>query len=83
MENILRVVFQCCLNSLLAQISEKNNFPLMLHTKFFNTIYNYSQGGRVFPSSRRYSASSRRFQFHWACVGDSGTVVTPFMQDTN
>ncbi len=45
MENILRVVFQCCLNSLLAQISEKDNFPLMLHTKFFNTIYNYSQGG--------------------------------------
>jgi len=38
---------------------------------------------RVFPSSRRYSASSRRFQFHWGCIGDSRTVITPFMQDTN
>ena len=37
----------------------------------------------VFPSSRGYSASSRRIQFHWTCAGDSGTVVTPFMQDTN
>ena len=34
----------------------------------------------VFPSSRRYSASSRRFQFHWDDSGDSGEVVTPFMQ---
>jgi len=37
----------------------------------------------VFPSSRKNFASSRKFQFHWAYVGDSGTVVTPFMQDTN
>ena len=37
----------------------------------------------VFPSSRKYSASSRKIQFHWDYVGDSRTVVTPFMQDTN
>lgn len=35
---------------------------------------------RVFPSSRRYSASSRKFQFHWTYVGDSKTVVTPFLE---
>jgi len=32
------VVFQRCLNNLLAQIS-KNNSPHILHTKFFNTVY--------------------------------------------
>ena len=37
----------------------------------------------VFPSSRKYSASSQRFQFHWGYVGDSRTVITPFMRDTN
>ena len=37
----------------------------------------------VFPSSRKYSASSRKFQFHWDCTRDSRIVVTPFMQDTN
>jgi len=55
----------------------------MLHIKNFITIHNYSKGVRVFPSSRGYSASSRRFQFHWDCIGDSRTVITPFMQDTN
>ena len=34
----------------------------------------------VLPSSRWYSASSRRIQFHWVHVGDSGAVVTPFVQ---
>ncbi len=33
----------------------------------------------VLPSSRWYSASSRRIQFHWVHVGDSGAVVTPFV----
>ena len=37
----------------------------------------------VFPSSRKNSASSQRFQFHWDYVGDSRTVITPFMRDTN
>lgn len=37
----------------------------------------------VLPSSRWYSASSRRIQIHWAHLGDSGAVVTPFMQDVN
>jgi len=34
----------------------------------------------VFPSCRRNSASSRKIQIHWAYNGDSGEVVTPFMQ---
>jgi len=35
---------------------------------------------RVFPSCRGYSASSRRIQFHWSHIGDSGEVVTPFVR---
>jgi hypothetical protein len=35
---------------------------------------------RVLPSTFGNSASSRRIQFHWDHVGDSGEVVTPFMQ---
>ncbi len=34
----------------------------------------------VFPSSREDPASSRGIQFRWACAGDSGEVVTPFVQ---
>ena len=34
----------------------------------------------VFPSSRKYSASSRKIQFQWVNTGDSGEVVTPFIQ---
>lgn len=34
----------------------------------------------VFPSSHEYSASSQKLQFHRSDVGDSGEVVTPFMQ---
>ncbi|PKI33291.1 hypothetical protein CRG98_046318 [Punica granatum] len=51
--------------------------------------YTFDQGCRceaivkvhgVLPSSRWYSASSRRIQFHRVHVGDSGAVVTPFVQ---
>jgi len=35
----------------------------------------------VFPSSRKYSVSSRKIQFRWANAGDSKEVVTPFMHD--
>ena len=35
---------------------------------------------RVFPSDRGYPASSRGVQFRWAHAGDSGEVVTPFVQ---
>ncbi len=34
----------------------------------------------VFPSYRRYPASSRGIQFHGACAGDSREVVTPFVR---
>ena len=34
----------------------------------------------VFPSNYGYVASSRRLQFHRVAGGDSGPVVTPFMQ---
>ena len=34
----------------------------------------------VFPSSHKYSASSRKIQFHWVNTGDSEGVVTPFIQ---
>jgi len=39
------VVFHLSLNSFLVK-KFTNNFPLMLHTKFFITIYNYSKGAR-------------------------------------
>ena len=56
----------------------------LFYTKKFLLQYiNIVKVHGVFPSSRKYSASSRKFQFHWVYVGDSGTVVTPFMQDTN
>jgi len=34
----------------------------------------------VFPSSRNYSVSSRKIQFHGPNTRDSGEVVTPFIQ---
>jgi len=34
----------------------------------------------VFPSNCKKPVSSRACQVHQACVGDSGGVVTPFMQ---
>ena len=34
----------------------------------------------VFPSCHCYSASAQRIQIHWINIGDSGEVVTPFMQ---
>lgn len=36
---------------------------------------------RVFPSNYIIIASSRLIQFHRGNVGDSRTIVTPFMQD--
>lgn len=36
----------------------------------------------VFPSSCNYSESAQRFQFRWISAGDSGEVVTSFMQVT-
>ena len=35
---------------------------------------------RVFSSYDKYSASARKIQFQQTCTGDSGGVVTPFMQ---
>ena len=34
----------------------------------------------VFPSNYKKPASSRAFQIHQAYIGDSGEVITPFMQ---
>jgi hypothetical protein len=47
-QKFLRVVFQLSLHNLLLQKwpLKKFDFPLMLHTKKFNTIYNYSKGAR-------------------------------------
>jgi hypothetical protein len=36
---------------------------------------------RVFPSNYNIGASSHKFQFRRANLGDSRAVVTPFMQD--
>ena len=36
---------------------------------------------RVFPSNYTNTASSRFMQFHRDNIGDSRTIVTPFMQD--
>jgi hypothetical protein len=38
---------------------------------------------RVSSSPARTFASSRRIQFHRVHIGDSRTIVTPFMQDAN
>jgi len=55
--------------------------PFMLHyTWVFIQLMIIVKVHRVFPSSRYYSASSQKFQFHWDNVRDSGEVVTPFMQ---
>lgn len=35
----------------------------------------------VFPSSRSYSVSSRKIQFHWISTRDSREVVTSLMRD--
>jgi len=51
--------------------------------KFYKTANAYSKGARVFPSSYKYPASSQKFQIHWINIGDSKTVVMPFMQDIN
>lgn len=61
-------------------------YQLPTYTKQTNFLLQYITIVKVhgvFPSSRKYSASSQKIQFHWACAGDSGIVVTPFMQDTN
>lgn len=42
-------------------------------------VTGYSKDARVLPSTFRYSASSRRVQFHLAHPQDSGEVVMPFM----
>ena len=62
---------------------------LLFASHLFYTVYQCFQWKvavkvhRVLPSFFRYSASARRIQFHWAHIGDSGAIVTPFMQDTN
>lgn len=38
---------------------------------------------RVFPSNCKIIASSQLIQFRKNNIGDSGAVVTPFMQDDN
>jgi len=38
---------------------------------------------RVFSSWGTFSASARRVQFHGVHTGDSGAIVTPFMQVRN
>ena len=43
-------------------------------------VTGYSKDARVLPSTFRYSASSRRIQFHLAHPQDSGEVVMPFMR---
>jgi len=78
------VVFQRCFSYLLAQIAIKITTYHLFYTKknSLQCITIVKVHG-VFPSSRKLFASSRTIQFHWAYVGDSGAVVTPFMQDTN
>ena len=56
-----------------------------LSKKYYTVFYqkqckNIVKVHRVFSSYCKYSASARRIQFHWTYIGDSGEVVTPFMQ---
>ena len=76
-----RVVFQDCL---------QNNWRYFFKGSHLSYTSSFSQQckdvvkvHRVFPSNHGYSASSRRIQFHWVHLRDSGEVVTPFMQVTN
>jgi len=59
----------------------QNSLPPILHIRIpvHHTMGTVKVHG-VLPSSRWYSASSRRIQFHGAHAGDSGAVVTPFMR---
>jgi len=66
-----------------AKIKFSEQLPLTLYIKNTITTNNCSKGVRVFPSSQKYFASSRKIQIHWVNTGDSKTVVTPFVQDTN
>ncbi len=55
---------------------------LTIYTAQLTKVYRYKVAVKVhgvFPSCREYPASSRGFQFHWACAGDSEEVVTSFM----
>ena len=56
------------------------HLPPILHNFLRVSIIDYSKGARVLPSFFEYSASARRIQFHWVSAGDSGEVVTPFVQ---
>ena len=56
-------------------------FSHLSYTKTSNFHYkDIVKVHRVLPSNRLISASSRRIQFHWVHVGDSGAIVTPFMR---
>jgi len=71
-KNIARVVFQVCMYSHLSYACRwccQCKCTVKLH--------------RVFSSWGTYSASARRIQFHWVHTGDSGAIVTSFMQARN
>jgi hypothetical protein len=71
-EEIKKVVFQGCLDSHLSYIDY-----------FFFQCKCTVKMHRVFSSWSTISASSRKIQFHWAHAGDSGAIVTSFMQARN
>ena len=76
------MVFQLSLNILLLQ-KNNNNYHLYFIKKIISQYINIVKVYRVFPSTHNNSASSQKIQFHKVYSGDSRTVITPFMQDTN
>jgi hypothetical protein len=60
-----------------------HNFHLYFTQKLLSQYITIVKVYRVFPSSHKNSAFSQKIQFHKAYNGDSGIVITPFMQDAN
>ena len=56
------------------------SLPATLRIQINNSMRTCSKAPGVFPSSRRYLASSRGLHFHRATPGDSPPVVKPFMR---
>ena len=81
-----KVVFQGWEGEMDWWITSWNSKPSRLpsHLSYIKTSYFHYKDivkvHRVLPSNRLISASSRRIQFHWGHVGDSGAIVTPFMR---
>jgi len=56
---------------------------IILHIKYWLTLFNNSEADRVFLSSYIYVASSLQIQFHRLSPRDSGKLIIPFIPAYN